>query len=199
MFFCMKKIFLMTVAGLMAAALCASAQPPMGMGQMPPMGQMPEGMEMPKILTPEEKTAEMAEKYGLSDEQQTALLALNQKYDGKLEIRMAPQGEQRDFRKMSDEERQQFMNEMMSQMSDMQEKQAQVEKNQKAYEDELKNILDKKQLRKYRTDQRRAEAERQAAMQRGFGGMPGGGMMPPGGGFPGGGFPGGGFGGPGGF
>lgn len=90
------------------------------------------------------------------------------------------------------------MNEMMSQMSDMQEKQAQVEKNQKAYEEELKNILDKKQLRKYRTDQRRAEAERQAAMQRGFGGgMPGGGMMPPGGGFPGGGFPGGGF--PGGF
>ncbi|MBP5336410.1 MAG: DUF4890 domain-containing protein [Bacteroidales bacterium] len=168
------------------------------MGQMPPMGQMPEGMEMPKILTPEEKTAEMAEKYGLSEEQQTALLALNQKYDGKLEIRMAPQGEQRDFRKMSDEERQQFMNEMMSQMSDMQEKQAQVEKNQKAYEEELKNILDKKQLRKYRTDQRRAEAERQAAMQRGFGGgMPGGGMMPPGGGFPGGGFPGGGF--PGGF
>ena len=71
-----------------------------------------------------------------------------------------------------------------------------IEKNQKAYENDLSSILDKKQLRKYRTDQRRAEAERQQAMQRGFGG---GGMMPPGGGFPGGGFPGGGFGGPGGF
>ena len=173
---------------MMAGALSASAQfPPMG-GM--PMGQMPEGMEMPKILTPEEKTAEMAQKYGLTDEQQTALLALNQKYDGKLELRMEQQGEQQDFRKMTDAERQEFMNKMMSQMQDMQAKQAEIEKNQKAYENDLASILDKKQMRKYRTDLRRAEAERQAAMQRSFGG----GMMPPGGfggGFPGGGFPGG--------
>ena len=191
----MKKLFLLAVAGMMAGALCASAQPPMGMGQMPPMGQMPEGMEMPKILTPEEKTAEMAQKYNLTDEQQAAVLELNKKYDGKLELRME-QTEQRDFRKMTDAEREQFMNEMMNRMQDMQAKQAEIEKNQKAYENDLSSILDKKQLRKYRTDQRRAEAERQQAMQRGFGG---GGMMPPGGGFPGGGFPGGGFGGPGGF
>jgi len=190
----MKKLFLLTVAGMMAGALCASAQMP-PMGAMPPMGQMPEGMEMPKILTPEEKTAEMAQKYSLTEEQQTALLELNKKYDGLLELRME-QTEQRDFRKMTDAEREQFMNEMMNRMSEMQEKQAQIEKNQKAYENDLASILDKKQMRKYRTDQRRAEAERQAAMQRGFGGMPGGGMMPPGGGF-GGGFPGGGF--PGGF
>ncbi len=183
---------------MMAGVLSASAQfPPMG-GGMPPMGgmQMPEGMEMPKILTPEEKTAEMAQKYDLTDEQQTALLALNQKYDGKLEIRMnQEEGERPDIRKMSDEERQAYFNKMMDQMGDMQAKQAEVEKNQKAYEEELKNIFDKKQLRKYRTDQRRAEAERQAAMQRGMGGFPGGGF--PGGGMPGGGFPGGGF--PGGF
>ena len=191
----MKKLFLLTVAGMMAGALCASAQMP-PMGAMPPMGQMPEGMEMPKILTPEEKTAEMAQKYSLTDEQQTALLELNKKYDGLLELRMEQPAEQRDFRKMTDAEREQFMNEMMNRMSEMQEKQAQIEKNQKAYENDLASILDKKQMRKYRTDQRRAEAERQAAMQRGFGGMPGGGMMPPGGGF-GGGFPGGGF--PGGF
>lgn len=186
----MKKIILLAVAGMMAGAVCASAQ-------FPPMGGMPEGMEMPKILTPEEKTADMAQKYGLTEEQQTALLALNQKYDGKLEFRMEQPAEQPDFRKMTDAERQEFMNKMMSQMGEMQEKQAEIEKNQKAYEEELKDIFDKKQLRKYRTDLRRAEAERQAAMQRGMGGMgfPGGGM--PGGGFPGGGFPGGGF--PGGF
>lgn len=190
----MKKIILLAVAGMMAGAVFASAQfPPMG-GM--PMGgmQMPEGMEMPKILTPEEKTAEMAQKYGLTDEQQTALLALNQKYDGKLEFRMnQEEGERPDIRKMSDEERQAYFNKMMDQMGDMQQKQAEIEKNQKAYEEELKNIFDKKQLRKYRTDLRRAEAERQAAMQRGMGGFgggfPGGGM--PGGGFPGGGFPGG--------
>ena len=187
----MKKLFILAIAGMMAGAVFASAQfPPMG-GGMPPMGgmQMPEGMEMPKILTPEEKTAEMAQKYGLTDEQQTALLALNQKYDGLLELRME-QTEQRDFRKMTDAEREQFMNEMMNRMSEMQEKQAQIEKNQKAYENDLASILDKKQMRKYRTDQRRAEAERQAAMQRSMGGgFPGGGF--PGGGFPGGGFPGG--------
>jgi hypothetical protein len=188
----MKKVFLLAIAGMMAGAVFASAQfPPMG-GGMPPMGgmQMPEGMEMPKILTPEEKTAEMAQKYNLTEEQQTALLALNQKYDGKLELRMEQQGEQQDFRKMTDAERQEFMNKMMSQMQDMQAKQAEIEKNQKAYENDLASILDKKQMRKYRTDLRRAEAERQAAMQRSFGG----GMMPPGGfggGFPGGGFPGG--------
>ena len=169
----MKKLFILAFAGMMAGVLSASAQ-------FPPMGGMPEGMEMPKILTPEEKTAEMA-----------------QKYDGKLELRMEQPAEQQDIRKMSEEERQAFFNKMMDQMGDMQAKQAEIEKNQKAYEEELKNIFDKKQLRKYRTDLRRAEAERQAAMQRGMGGMgfPGGGM--PGGGFPGGGFPGGGF--PGGF
>ena len=187
----MKKLFILAIAGMMAGVLSASAQ-------FPPMGGMPEGMEMPKILTPEEKTAQMAEKYQLTEEQQAAVLELNKKYDGKLEFRME-QTEQRDFRKMTDAEREQFMNEMMSRMNEMQEKQAEIEKNQKAYENDLSSILDKKQLRKYRTDQRRAEAERQQAMQRGFGGgMPGGGMMPPGGGFPGGGFPGGGFG-PGGF
>lgn len=183
----MKKIILLAVAGMMAGAVFASAQ-------FPPMGgmQMPEGMEMPKILTPEEKTADMAQKYDLTEEQQTALLALNQKYDGKLEFRMnQEEGERPDIRKMSDEERQAYFNKMMEQMGDMQQKQAEIEKNQKAYEEELKNIFDKKQLRKYRTDLRRAEAERQAAMQRGMGGMgfPGGGF--PGGGFPGGGFPGG--------
>ena len=172
--FCMKKLFILAIAGMMAGVLSASAQ-------FPPMGGMPEGMEMPKILTPEEKTAEMAQKYDLTEEQQTALLALNQKYDGKLELRMEQPTEQQDIRKMSEEERQAFFNKMMDQMGDMQAKQAEIEKNQKAYEEELKNIFDKKQLRKYRTDLRRAEAERQAAMQRGMGGM----------GFPGGGFPGG--------
>ena len=178
----MKKLFILAIAGMMAGVLSASAQ-------FPPMGGMPEGMEMPKILTPEEKTAEMAQKYDLTEEQQTALLALNQKYDGKLELRMEQPAEQQDIRKMSEEERQAFFNKMMDQMGDMQAKQAEIEKNQKAYEEELKNIFDKKQLRKYRTDL--AEAERQAAMQRGMGGMgfPGGGF--PGGGFPGGGFPGG--------
>ena len=74
----MKKFFLLAVAGLMAGAVLFAQEP-----------QIPEGMpQMPKILTPEEKTAEMAAKYELTDEQQAALLELNKKYDGKLEFRM---------------------------------------------------------------------------------------------------------------
>ena len=181
----MKKYFLMAVVGLMAGAACLYAQAP--------QGQMP---ELPPVLNPEEKTAQMVEKYGLSDEQKAAVLALNQKYDGKLEYKMPEQTEMRDFRRMTDEEREAFMKDMQSRMAEMQETQAKLEENQKAYEDELKGILTKKQFRKYRSDILRAEAERQQQMQRGFGGgFPGGGP----GGFPGGGpggFPGGG---PGGF
>ena len=187
----MKKYFVLAVIGLMAAAANLSAQPQQGAG-------MP---QMPPVLNPEEKTAQMAEKYKLTDEQKQAVLELNQKYDGKLEMKMPEQGEMKDFRKMTDAEREEFMKEMQSRMAEMQETQAQLEENQKAYENELKGILDKKQFRKYRSDVLRAQAEREQAMQRGFGGgfpgggFPGGGM--PGGGFPGGGFPGGGF--PGGF
>ena len=178
----MKKCFVLAVIGLMAAAANLSAQPQQGAG-------MP---QMPPVLNPEEKTAQMAEKYKLTEEQKQAVLELNQKYDGKLEMKMPEQGEMKDFRKMTDEEREQFMKEMQSRMAEMQETQAQLEENQKAYENELKGILDKKQFRKYRSDILRAQAEREQAMQRGFGGgFPGGGF--PGGGFPGGGMPGGGF------
>ena len=187
----MKKYLVLAVAGLMVGAASLFAQAPQG--QAP--GNVP---QLPPVLNPEEKTAQMAEKYKLTDEQKQAVLELNQKYDGKLEYKMPEQTEMRDFRRMTDEERDAFMKDMQSRMAEMQETQAKLEENQKAYENELKGILDKKQFRKYRSDILRAQAEREQAMQRGMGGFPGGGF--PGGGFPGGGpggFPGGGF--PGGF
>ena len=74
----MKRILLLAVAGLMAGAASLMAQPPQG----------PEGAgnlpQMPKILTPEEKTAQQAEKYSLTEEQKAALLELNKEYDSKL-------------------------------------------------------------------------------------------------------------------
>ena len=136
----------MAVIGLMAGTASLFAQAPQGQMQMP---------ERPPVLTPEEKTEQMAEKYSLTDEQKVAVLALNQKYDGKLEYKMPEQTEMRDFRRMTDEERDAFMKDMQSRMAEMQETQAKLEENQKAYEEELSGILDKKQLRKYRTDQRR--------------------------------------------
>lgn len=158
--------------------------------QQPPQGGRPEA---PKVLTPEEKTAQMAQDYDLTPEQEASVLELNKQYDGKLEFRFEgfgqPGGERKDPRNMTDAERQEFFEQMQERMVQMQEKQAQIEKDQKAYDKALKDILDKEQFKAYRKDQKKKEQERQQRM-----GGPRGGM-----GGPGGGFPGGGMGGPGGF
>ena len=191
----MKRYFLLAAFGLMAGVASLSAQAPFA-------GGMPGGaftqFQMPVSKTPEEKTAEMTEKYNLTPEQQEAVLALNKHYDGKLEFRMEMNQEERpDFRRMTDDEREAYFNQMSNRMADMQERQQQIEKNQKEYEAALKAIFDKKQLKIYKKEKRQEEIESQRAMlrqqQNGFRGMPMGGPMG-GGGF-GGGFPGGGFGG----
>ena len=99
------------------------------------------------------------------------------------------------LRSMSDEQRQEFMQKMQAQMGEMQEKMQAMQEARKAYEKELEGFLDKDQLKAYRKDRRRQEAEMQRRMQGGMGGGRPGGMGPGGPG----GFPGGGMGGPGGF
>lgn len=203
------------VLWMMAASLLLSAnmmaQPPQG-GR--PQGGRPgrgEGFKMPEMLSDtayaETKTAEMAEKYKLTDEQKTAIYALNLEYASKLQIDYASfgmgqpqqQGERKDPRSMSDSERQEFFQQMQERMEKMQDRMAEVEDSQKAYDLSIKEILDKDQYKLYKKDRRRKDNERQRRMQGGMGG-PGGGFGGPGGGFPGGGMggPGGGFGGPGG-
>lgn len=188
----MKRILLLAVAGLLAGAASLSAQAPQapeGAGKLP---------EMPKILNPEEKTADMAEKYGLTEEQQAAVLELNKQFDGKLEFRPEPMGEQKDFRSMTEAERQEFFGKMQDMMADMQERMQQMQKAQKEYDKAIKAILTKDQFKAYRKDQRKREQELQRMQQNAMGGAPMGGGFPgggfpggPGGGFPGGGFPGG--------
>ena len=144
----------------------------------------------------ENQTTEMTEKYKLTAEQAEAVRAINAKYADKLNF--TPQrmgmtdenGERVDFRSMSDEQRRAFMEKMQAQMGEMQEKMQERQKARKAYEEELEAVLDKDQLKAYRKDRRRQEAEMQRRMQ---GGNRGPGMGGPGG------FPGGGMGGPGGF
>ena len=154
----------------------------------------------------ENRTMEMAEKYELSAEQAEAVRAINLKYADKMNFTPArtgmvdENGERIDMRKMSDEERMAFFQKMQEQMGDMQERMQQMQKARKDYEDELEAVLTKDQLKAYRKDRRRQEAEMQRRMQGGMGGGRPGGMGP--GGFPGGGpggFPGGGPGGFGGF
>ena len=150
-----------------------------------------------------QRTQEMVEKYNLTAEQEETVKALNGKYAEKLNFRPGgmfggENGERPDFRSMSDQERQEFMQKMQAQMGEMQEKMQQMQEARKEYEKELEGVLDKDQLKAYRKDRRRQEAEMQRRMQGGGPGGPGG--MGPGGGFPGGGMgPGGGFPGGGGF
>ena len=153
-----------------------------------------------------QRTQEMVEKYTLTDEQAEAVRAINTKYAAQMNF--TPQrmgmtdenGNQIDFRSMSDEQRQAFFQKMQSQQSEMQEKMQERQKARKDYEEELEGVLDKNQLKAYRKDRRKEEAEMQRRMQ---GGRPGGMGPGMGGGFPGGGmgggFPGGGPGGFGGF
>ena len=144
----------------------------------------------------ENQTTEMTEKYKLTAEQAEAVRAINAKYADKMNF--TPQrmgmtdenGERVDFRSMSDEQRRAFMEKMQAQMGEMQERMQEMQKARKAYEEELEAVLDKDQLKAYRKDRRRQEAEMQRRMQ---GGNRGPGMGGPGG------FPGGGMGGPGGF
>ena len=155
----------------------------------------------------ENQTKEMTEKYTLTDEQAAAVRAINEKYAADMNFTPArmgmvdENGERIDFRSMSDEQRAAFFEKMQSQQAEMQEKMQERQKARKDYEDELEAVLDKDQLKAYRKDRRRQEAEMQRRMQGGMGGGRPGGMGP--GGFPGGGpggFPGGGPGGfPGGF
>ena len=155
--------------------------------------------ELPPELSPEDKTAEMAELFGLSEEQKATLLELNRRYEGKLEYRPQQQ-EMRDIREMSDAERQEMFEKMMAQRQDMEKIMAEIEENNKTYDNALKALFDKKQFRLYQREKRRKETEQRRRMESAFGGFgggfPGGGFGGPGGGFGG---PGGGFGGPGGF
>ena len=158
------------------------------------------------------RTQEMVEKYGLTPEQEGPVFNLNLQYAGKLEMRFerpgGENGERKDPRSMTEEERQAFFEQMQQRMEEMEEKRAEIDANRKAYETSLKELLTKDQFKAYRKDERKKENERQNRMQQGMGGRPGmGGPGGPGGrggrggfGGPGGGFggPGGGFGGPGG-
>ena len=119
----MKNLMTAFAALLVGTAMLFAQQP-----QQPPQGGRPEA---PKPLTPEEKTAQMAQDYDLTAEQEAAVLELNKQYDGKLEFRFEGfgqgNGERKDPRNMSDAERQQFFEQMQERMAQMQEKQAQME------------------------------------------------------------------------
>ena len=190
---------LAAAAGVLCAVSLFAQEGRRGRGERP---AMPEPVSDSVWVI--QRTQEMVEKYTLNSEQAEAVRALNLKYADKLNFTPArmgfggENGERPDFRSMTDEQRQEFMQKMQEQMGEMQEKMQQMQDARKAYEKELEAVLDKDPLKAYRKDRRRQEAEMQRRMQGGMGGGRPGGMGP--GGFPGGGMgPGGGFPGGGGF
>jgi hypothetical protein len=199
----MKKSIMIIALALVPFLM--KAQMPMGM----PMGM---GMGAPAMMqdlpeqTITEQTDKMVEELGLDDNQGAQLLELNKQYLGKITypVVLPPEAEKamneaaneanktdmaamaEAFNNMTSEDREK----MMSSMQDMENMMAQVEDNQLAYEDGLKSILTKKQMRawkkgktRYNNEQRlRMEQQMADAFSRMDGGF-GGGF---GGGFPGG-------------
>ena len=197
----MKSLkFMAVAAGVLCAVSLFAQEGRRGRGER---GAMPEPVTDSVWVI--QRTQEMVEKYTLTDEQAEAVRAINTKYAPEMNFTPArmgmvdENGERIDFRSMTDEQRQAFFQKMQSQQAEMQEKMQARQKARKDYEEELEGVLDKNQLKAYRKDRRREEAEMQRRMQGGRpGGMGPGGMGP--GGFPGGGMgPGGGFPGGGGF
>ena len=201
----MKKILTLTAAALLLMSLNLQAQPPQGGRPGGRPGERPgrEEFKMPEVLADtvyaETKTAEMAEKYQLTEEQFAQVFALNLEYASKLQFDPSimgerNQGERKDPRSMSEAERQEFFNQMQERMMKVQDAWAEIEDNQKAFDLAMKEILTKDQYKLYKKDRRKEDAERQRRMQ----GPRGGGFGPGGPGRGGFGGPGGGFGGPGG-
>jgi len=189
----MKKMIFGTLAAMLLMSVNVQAQPPQG-GRP---GKGGEEFKMPEFLTDtvyaETKTAEMADKYQLSDEQMASVYALNMEYAYKLQMDPAimgdrsKDGERKDPRSMTEEERQAFFQQMQERRALMEEAQAEIEDNQKAYDLAIKEIFTKDQYKQYKKD-RKAQSKRPS--QGGPGGRNGGGPGGPGNG--------GGFGGPGG-
>ncbi len=195
------------IAAAMLAFVPVFAQGPGGFPgggfQGGPRGQRPEGQrpEEPRLSVEEivqNRTAEMIQKYTLNDAQAAQLTELNNRYAGKIQslgAANAMRDQMPNFAEMSQEERQQMMNDMANRMEEMQNRMAEMQQNESMYEEGLKAIFDKKQLKTYAKDKKREQMQQQQRMrgqfERGFGG---GGFPGGGGGFPGGG----GFGGPGG-
>ena len=209
----MKKSIMIIALALVPFLM--HAQMPMG---MPPMG-MPMGMGMgaPTMQdlpeqTITEYTDQMVAELKLDDNQGAQLLELNKQYLGKITypVVLPPEAEKamdeaknaaptdmaamaEAFNNMTSEDREK----MMSSMQEMDDMMAQIEDNQLAYENGLKAILTKKQMRAWKKGKTRYNNEQRLRMEQqmndAFNRMGGGGF---GGGFGGGGF-GGGF--PGGF
>ena len=189
----MKKLLVIVLAAL----------PFVMYAQMPGMDFSNMQMDLPEE-TIVNYTNGMVADYGLTDDQAAQVLEINKKYLGKVEypVVLPPEAEEAmnnmasrqggagfDMGSFSAEDREQ----MMSRMNEMQERMNDIADNQEAYENALANVLDKKQMKKWKKAKKHYQTDQRIKMEAQFGGMGGfgGGMPPMGGGGFGGGFGGG--------
>lgn len=127
------------------------------------------------------RTQEMVEAYGLTPEQEAQVFELNLRYAGRIDFGPAPtpdmkpgqeeaagQGRRRerpDFQNMSEAERQAFFEKREQRRAERQAKVEQQEADRKEYETALKDILDKKQFKAYRKDERKRRESLQEQQQ----------------------------------
>ena len=119
-----------------------------------------------------QRTQQMVEKYSLNPFQEGKVRDINEKYAPQMNFSpqrmgMDENGERPDYRSMNEEQRREFMQKMQAQMGEMQEKLQAMQQARREYEKELESVLDKDQLKAYRKDRRRQEAEMQRHMQGG--------------------------------
>ncbi len=174
----MKKFVCIAASALLLSGF-VFAQAPQSEGM--PFG---EGLSVEEIVS--NRTQEMVEQLGLDENQASLLAGLNGRYAGKIASLGFGVDEMPDFASMTEEEREKMMNDMASRMDEMQSRREEMEQNEASYDEALKAILDKKQLKTYSKEKRREQMRQQQEMQAmfsrsfdggGFGGDFGGGSF----------------------
>jgi len=151
----MKKSVSIIVSALFLSGLMYAGVPE----NVPSEGE--DGVSIEQIV--KSRTAEMVETYGLSESQATQLEGLNNHYAGKIpSLSAAPDmNSMPDFSKMGQAD----MQEMASNMEKMQSSMEEMQRNEESYEEALKAILDKKQMKSYTKDKKREQMRQQQEMQ----------------------------------
>lgn len=153
----MKKVLSIIASALLLSGF-AFAQAPSG--EFNPGG---ENLSLDEIVS--SRTQEMVEQLGLDENQASLLAGLNSRYAGKISSLGFGMDEMPNFAEMTEEDRQKMMNEMSGHMDEMQSRMEEMEQNEASYDEALKAILDKKQLKTYNKEKKREQLRQQQEMQ----------------------------------
>ena len=154
----MKKVLSIIASALLLSGF-AFAQSPSGEFN-------PGGENLDEIVS--SRTQEMVELLGLDEDQASLLAGLNSRYAGKIPSLSFGGDGMPNFMEMAPEDRQKMIGEMSSRMDEMQSRMEEMEQNEATYDEALKAILDKKQLKTYNKEKKREQLRQQQEMRASF-------------------------------